>query len=624
MLAWISGTAVPQHDSETIDDDLPIPRRFFAVPSDESQTTESTNPEYFDTSALFTGLWECADQERKSHSQPSLQEQVDALLVHVQNGCSTIDAADHYGNSEALIQEFLKQHGADNIVEICTKYCPKPGPMTFEIVHAAIQNSLDTIFPKNMTDSGKIIDVLHFHWWNWTDTRYIDALSSLAKCQEMGMIRHIALTNFDAAHVRICVASGLLVLWNQVHCSLLDTRSSKTMTTTCGTMKTLQNEPCKLIVYGSLAGGYLTDKWLGKKEPENLNESNNTWMEMKYKRFIDEWGGWNLFQDLLIVLRQIADNITAEMVSNSRYYEGEGAVKKLNIANIAMKWVEQQPHVSAVIVGARLGENSHILDNQSIFSFELDEEHLDIIHSVLKKAKTPSHTGCGDEYRQPPYLTASGDLSHHLDTATNKSMQQYKVMLKKNGSYSLSSGSPWEKKAGYVRAMRVGNQIMISGTTAVHGDIEVGMGVAEDGENDDGVGEEDYRESKDIVNDEDDDDDDDEEEEEEEEEEALEVRLIQCQAQLDFIIDKMSGILAALGGSLQDVVRTRVYVQSEDLVTAVAACHGLRFQNIMPVNTTVVAGVIGKALVEMDCDAILNADADPPPVFEKIDGDVDI
>jgi hypothetical protein len=61
---------------------------------------------------------------------------------------------------------------------------------------------------------------------------------------------------------------------------------------------------------------------------------------------------------------------------------------------------------------------------------------------------------------------------------------------------------------------------------------------------------------------------------------VLAVRLIRAEAQLDFIVDKMEGILKALGGALDQVVRTRVYVQSEELIAAVAACHGRRFAEV--------------------------------------------
>jgi enamine deaminase RidA (YjgF/YER057c/UK114 family) len=179
------------------------------------------------------------------------------------------------------------------------------------------------------------------------------------------------------------------------------------------------------------------------------------------------------------------------------------------------------------------------------------------------------------------------------------------VIKRKNGGWSLSTGSPWESKAGYVRAIRRGNAIMISGTTAVHGQIEVGMGPAELDEDDDDDDEEENGEKKENDNNHDsiisqmnavslgdvaveeieeaaaeEEDDDGGGEEEEEEEIDVSIRLLRAESQMDFIIDKISGILEALGSSLNDVVRTKVYVQSEDLIEAIASCHGRRFADV--------------------------------------------
>jgi aryl-alcohol dehydrogenase-like predicted oxidoreductase len=389
------GSANYDHDE---DEDLDVPRRYFLVPkdsddSDDSDDSTSINEKkqrqeendysaeenkYFDISALFVGLWECADQERLGN-QPAEEEQVQALYNHVTGGLTTIDAADHYGNSESIISKFLEKHGSNTVIEICTKFCPKPGKMDFKTVESAIQKSLNNIFPSNMDDDGKIIDVLHFHWWSYSDTRYIDALSHLATLQERGWIRHIALTNFDAAHLRLVVASGLLVLWNQVHCSILDyKRSGSLMTQTCQSLSSIQTEPCKIVAYGALAGGFLTNRWYNVDEP---SMNGLTWMQMKYKRFIDQWGGWALFQSLLKCLNDVANDINNEYEQSKSDEdkegggEGEGEEEeeeeefKLNIANIALKFVEQLPHVSAVIVGARLGERDHIEGKHDFICF---------------------------------------------------------------------------------------------------------------------------------------------------------------------------------------------------------------------------------------------------------------
>jgi len=375
---WLSGVEAtygqnePNDDEDwDDDDDVLIPRRYYPLPTDHDTTTSTTTTptpdEDFETSRLFVGLWECADQERLG-TTASEQAQVDALSKHVRNGLTTIDAADHYGKSETIVSKFLTQYGAESVVEICTKFCPKPGPMTFDLVEQAIRVSRDRLFPANMTDLGKVIDVLHFHWWDYSDTRYIDALVHLATLQDRGWIKHIALTNFDAAHLRIVVASGLHVLWNQVHCSLLDSRSANSMTTTCLSLAALQTEPCKLVVYGALAGGFLTDRWLGVAEPRMEEDDGRgmTMMQKKYKRFIDVWGGWGLFQELLGNLSAIAHDINIKFVTLSpeerrRLGSGEGDDHYLlNIANVALKYVEQLSHVSAVIVGARLGERDHV------------------------------------------------------------------------------------------------------------------------------------------------------------------------------------------------------------------------------------------------------------------------
>ena len=186
----------------------------------------------------------------------------------------------------------------------------------------------------------------------------------------------------------------------------------------------------------------------------------------------------------------------------------------------------------------------------------------------------------------------------------------------------------WEKKAGYCRAKRVHDTIYVSGTTATHGSISIGCGPGVREEADDDDSEQDSV-MDDVEIDDDgassplsgeDKGDSGAEDGQEREEDPEWLEEIRAEAQLDFIVDKISGALKSLGGSLEDVVRTRVYVEKESLVEVVARAHGRAFGGIAPANTLVVAGIVGDGLlVEMEAEARLDAEAAarPPAAFDE-------
>ena len=125
---------------------------------------------------------------------------------------------------------------------------------------------------------------------------------------------------------------------------------------------------------------------------------------------------------------------------------------------------------------------------------------------------------------------------------------------------SVSTGTVWEDMAGYARAVRVGDHIYVSGTTATGPDGLVG--------GDDPA------------------------------------------AQARFIFDKIERAINDLGGRLEDVVRTRVFISDVSHWEPVARAHGERFAAIRPANTLVEAKLVGPDyLVEIEADAIIGAGA---------------
>src|SRR5262249_11279286 len=136
-----------------------------------------------------------------------------------------------------------------------------------------------------------------------------------------------------------------------------------------------------LLAYGTLLGGLLSEKYLGRSEPPQ--SELNTASLQKYKRMIDAWGGWALFQGLLGVLKQVADK------------------HRVGIANVSIRYILDRPAVAGVIVGARLGRVQHIADNARVFGFALDAADHAAIERVLAKSRDLMRLigDCGDEYR---------------------------------------------------------------------------------------------------------------------------------------------------------------------------------------------------------------------------------
>ncbi len=480
-------------------------------------------------SRLLTGLWQIADMEREGGPVDPL-ETARAMEPYVEAGLTTFDMADHYGSAELVAGRFRSELAGDRRVELLTKWVPEPGPRSRDEVRAAVQRSLDRLGVERL-------DLLQYHAWRYADPSWLDQLLWLDELRREGLIGRLGLTNFDADHLDLVLHSGIEVVSNQVCFSLLDRRPLGRMTDVCA------RHGVKLLAFGTLAGGLLTERWLGAPEPGA--DELGTWSEMKYARFVEAAGGWAPFQRLLHAMASVAERLGVSM------------------ANVAARWVLEQPAVAGVIVGARLGRSRHVEDNLRVFDFELGEDARRELDEALAGLRAiPGDSG--DEYRRPPFLTASGDLSHHLDAFPPPyPVEEVRDETGEAVRLRASSGTPWEGMAGYGRAVRVGERILVSGTTATHGDRVVGG---------DDPG-----------------------------------------AQAVFCLDKIQGAVEALGGRLEDVVRTRIFVADAEEWEPVARAHGRRFGHVRPANTLVEARLVGAEYrVEIEAEAVVGSGGPGP------------
>ena len=490
--------------------------------TEQQQPERIILPGGLDIPRMVVGLWQVADMERGGRPL-DLDAGADALAEYAQAGFDAFDMADHYGSAELIAGRLLGRFGeaASARPKVFTKWVPGPGAMTPDVVRAGVEQRLERLGVDCM-------DLLQFHWWQYEHPGYIDAMVELERLRREGLIAHLGLTNFDTRHLRLLARHGLPVVTNQVSFSVLDRRAAAGMSAFC------MENGIRLLAYGALCGGLLSERWMGQAAPAKGEVTD--WSKMKYLRFVKAAGGWEALQGLLSALDRIARK------------------HGVSIPNVAVRWVLDQPAVAAVIVGARLGEREHRRDNLAVFEFSLDEEDRQRIAAAAGRMRAIPGD-CGDEYRRAPLLTASGDLSHHL--ASSSRLYTPGRTPGREDRRRIDSGSVWEEIGGYSRAVRIGNRIVVSGTTATHTD---GSSIcAED-----------------------------------------------AAGQATYILDKISASIASLGGSLEDVVRTRVYITREPDWEAVARVHGQYFGDIRPANSLVVVSrLVSGFLVEIEAEALL-------------------
>lgn len=467
---------------------------------------------------LVTGLWQMADQERDGKVF-DLDAAAEALVSYARDGFDSFDMADHYGSAEivaGMAHKAMREAG-QTPPTILTKWCPEPGEMDASTVRKGVETALERL-------DLPVVDVMQFHWWRYESPQYLDALEQLMRLREEGLIREIGLTNFDAAHLHLILKHGIEVASNQVCFSLLDRRAAGQLSEVAAANNV------SLLAFGTLCGGFLSDRSVGAEEPREIAD----WSRMKYKRFIDASGDWASFQSLLVILDSVAKK------------------HDVSISNIATAWALAHPAITSTIIGTRLGEGQHRADNKRALAVQLDrQDHLAIDAALISLDPIPGD--CGDEYRKPPFLTASGDLSHHFEALP--SVFPVVDSTARPTRKRAESGSIWEEKAGFARALRTSNRITVSGTTATD---PSGQNVC----------------PGDVM------------------------------GQAIYILDKISAAIGSLGGSLEDVVRTRIYLRNEADWEAVSAVHARYFADVRPANT-LIAGItlIGPYDVEIEAEA---------------------
>ena len=308
---------------------------------------------------IIRGGWQLSGDHGAVDRERALSE----MATFVAAGLNTVDGADIYTGVEAMYGEFNARRMAQGLprLQVHTKFVPDYGDLArvdAAYVRRIITRSLQRLRLERL-------DLVQFHWWDYNIPRWAEAAQALVALRQEGLIANLAATNFDTPHTAALLDAGVPLVSMQVQYSLLDRRPQTALAGLC------ERRGMHLLCYGTLAGGFFSEHWLGQPEP--LDGITNRSL-VKYKLVIDEFGGWAAFQALLRTLQAI------------------GLRHDVSIATVATRWVLEQPAVAAAIVGARYADR--IADTLSVFSLQLDASDHAAISAILTEHPGPA----GDTY----------------------------------------------------------------------------------------------------------------------------------------------------------------------------------------------------------------------------------
>lgn len=318
----------------------------------------------YSISRVIRGGWQLAG----GHGPVDRAAAIQGFGQSYDSGIVAVDCADIYTGVEELVGEFradlLARKGREALsrLKIHTKFVPDLAVLP-KIDKAYVRTIIERSLRRLRAER---LDLVQFHWWDYTIPRCIETAQWLDELRREGKIDLLGGTNFDSAHLEAMVAAGVPIKTMQVQYSVLDNRPAAKMAALC------ERLGVSLLCYGSVAGGFLSGKWLGKPEPAFDGLENRSLV--KYKLIIDDFGGWAAYQALLAALDRVARR------------------KGVSVSTIASRYVLEQKAVAAVIVGARSA--AHLTENLAIGGLALSAADLAGIDAVLAGRAGP----LGDVY----------------------------------------------------------------------------------------------------------------------------------------------------------------------------------------------------------------------------------
>ncbi|MDU8913667.1 aldo/keto reductase [Aestuariicoccus sp. MJ-SS9] len=310
-------------------------------------------------SRVIRGGWQLAGD----HGAVDRAQAIRDMEAFVDAGVFTFDCADIYTGVEEMIGEFIADLRARRGSAVADRVCVHTKLVPDLTLLETIQpRDVEAIIDRSLKRLRvETLDLVQFFWWDLSLGDPLEGLSVLKDLQAKGKIRNLGLTNWDVPQIAPFVDAGFDICAAQVQYSVLDRRPA------LGLSKWAAEHDMQLLCYGTLAGGFLTEKWLGQPDPGYAFENRSL---VKYRLIIDEFGPWERFQRLLATLKQVGDR------------------HDVSLSAVATRWVLDQPQVAAGIVGARYAR--HLPKTLDVFDLTLDIDDHARLGAVLAEAEGPN------------------------------------------------------------------------------------------------------------------------------------------------------------------------------------------------------------------------------------------
>jgi len=315
-------------------------------------------PDGLTISRIIKGGWHLAG----GHGEIEREQALLDMVAFVEAGITTFDCANIYTGVEQLIGDFRRAYPEHaQRTQVFTKFVPDLADLP-SIDARYVERVIDTSLRRLGVEQ---LDAVQFHWWDYSIPGYVETALALKQLQQAGKIARVSVTNFDVPRLQELINAGVTITTHQLQYSVLDARPAQMMAEFC------RKHHIELLCYGTVAGGFLSERWLGQAEPIDPLANRSL---VKYKLIIDDFGGWALFQELLSTLHRMA------------------LKHHTDIASIATRVILDQTGVAAAIVGAT--STSHLKAHLTIDTIVLDDHDRAALAAIDSRKTGPS----GDVY----------------------------------------------------------------------------------------------------------------------------------------------------------------------------------------------------------------------------------